>query len=186
MDSENQQPVQNILPSGLDESFLSLLMANQRKIYGFILMIVPSRNDADDIMQETTIVMWRKYETYQMGTNFSAWGIQIARFLIMNYQRRRKDDMRRFSKDAYEKILEITNEIIDSNDDRMKALQGCVAKLNGNDSTLLDMRYSQNKTIQSIAKDMDRPIAGLYKVMTRIHGSLRDCVRKTLAAWEMP
>ena len=160
-------------------------MLNQRRIYGFILMMVPSRSDADDIMQEATIVMWRKYDRFEKGSNFSAWGIQIARFLVMNYHRRRKENMRCFSQKAYENILEISDEILDTNDDRMNALQGCVAKLNDRDSELLNLRYSQNKPVCKIARDMNRSVAGLYKVMARIHGSLRDCVRKTLSAWEM-
>ncbi len=45
--------------------FLSLLMANQRRINSYILSVVPNFSDADDIMQETISVMWRKFDRFE-------------------------------------------------------------------------------------------------------------------------
>ena len=41
------------------ERFLALLMSNQRRVHAFILSLVPNRNDADDLLQESIVVMWR-------------------------------------------------------------------------------------------------------------------------------
>ncbi len=56
------------------ERFMRLLLANQQRIYGLILALVPNWNDADDIMQETSAVMWAKFDDYEAGTDFAAWG----------------------------------------------------------------------------------------------------------------
>ena len=61
------------------EAFLQLLTANQSRIMGFILAMVPNRSVADDILQETTLLMWEKFKNFQDGTNFTAWGISIAK-----------------------------------------------------------------------------------------------------------
>jgi RNA polymerase sigma-70 factor (ECF subfamily) len=137
-------------------------------------------------MQEAIITMWRKYATFEADTNFTAWAAQIARYMVMNYYRKKKENIARFSQQAYEKIMEISDEMLHKSDDRMRALQGCIAKLKPEDTELLSLRYSKNKSVKQIARDMDRPLGGLYKVMIRIHSTLRNCVNKTLSAWDMP
>ncbi|MCK4629078.1 MAG: hypothetical protein KAT56_08735, partial [Sedimentisphaerales bacterium] len=57
------------------ERFLKLLMANDKRIYAFILTLVPGRIDADDLMQETVTIMWRKFDDFEPGRDFVAWGI---------------------------------------------------------------------------------------------------------------
>lgn len=57
-----------------DDRFLRLLLKSQSSIYAFILVLVHDQNDADDIMQETVTLMWRKFSTFEPGTNFTAWG----------------------------------------------------------------------------------------------------------------
>jgi RNA polymerase sigma-70 factor (ECF subfamily) len=61
-----------------NKDFLRLLMANQNRIYAFILTLVPNWSDADDIMQEAAETMWSKFQQSQPINNFSAWGIKIA------------------------------------------------------------------------------------------------------------
>jgi len=73
-----------LVDAGYNESerykeFLRLLMANQHRIFGFIFALVPDMEAAEDLQQETMLVMWEKYREFKPGTNFAAWGIQIAR-----------------------------------------------------------------------------------------------------------
>jgi RNA polymerase sigma-70 factor (ECF subfamily) len=53
--------------------FIRLLTANQSRIYAYIVSLVPNFNDADDIMQETTTMMWERKEDFESGTDFVAW-----------------------------------------------------------------------------------------------------------------
>ena len=64
----------------MNDEFISLVMANQRKIYSFIVHFVPNRSDADDLFQETVALMWEKFKIFEEGTSFAAWGIQIAHY----------------------------------------------------------------------------------------------------------
>ena len=70
--------------------FTALLLQNQKRIYGLILSLVPNGPDADDIMQEACSVMWKKFETFEEGTNFAAWALRIAALVLaMGRQKRR-------------------------------------------------------------------------------------------------
>ena len=56
------------------EEFMTLLTANHRRIFQHILAMCPSLQDAEDVLQETNLVLWRKFSQYQRGTSFLAWG----------------------------------------------------------------------------------------------------------------
>ena len=68
------------------ERFLHLLTANHHRIYAFIMTLVPNSNDADDIMQETTTVMLKKFGEFELGTDFVAWGIAVAHYVILSFK----------------------------------------------------------------------------------------------------
>ena len=42
--------------------------------------------DAEDVLQEANLVLWRKFDQYQEGTNFFAWACQIIRYEVLKYQ----------------------------------------------------------------------------------------------------
>lgn len=63
--------------------FLQLLTSHQSRIYAYILSLVFDRTQADDLLQETNAVLWRKAEEFETGTNFVAWAFQIAYYEVM-------------------------------------------------------------------------------------------------------
>ncbi len=64
------------------EQFLKLFKANEERIYRLILALAPNYTVAEEIMQDAMLVMWRKFDRFESGTNFAAWGMQISRFLV--------------------------------------------------------------------------------------------------------
>jgi RNA polymerase sigma-70 factor (ECF subfamily) len=161
-------------------------MANQRRIFGFILTLVPSRTCAEDLMQDTIMIMWRKFSDFKKGGNFAAWGITIARYNILKFRREKKNTCIKFSSEAFEELTQRTAVMTTKLDERFKALEGCLGKLNEHDGSLIQMRYSRNLSIKEIAQKVGRPVQGMYKAMARIHNVLQECINRTLAAWEMP
>ena len=57
-------PMTNTEADEKTERFLHLLTENQGRIYAHVLSLSPHRSDADDIMQDTITVMWRKFGDY--------------------------------------------------------------------------------------------------------------------------
>ena len=87
-----------------DEQFLRLLIANQDKIYAFILTLVHNSTDAEDILQDATTVMWRKYDTFTPGTSFIAWGITIARMHVLKFFEKNRNCRLSFSSDLEQQL----------------------------------------------------------------------------------
>ena len=165
------------------EAFLKLFLENHQRIYGFILTLVPSWSDADDIMQETTSTMWQKFSGFHIGTSFSAWGMKIARFKVLEFRRQKRHEPA-FDDSVIDAIINRSETINDQFEMRQRALEKCLDALPERDRHLLRMRYEQNIAIKEIAKRLERPFHGLYKVMSRIHSELTLCVRRKLALEE--
>ena len=101
------------------ENFLHLLMANHRRIYAFILGMIANRSDADDLMQETTTVMWRKFGEFEGGTDFVAWGVTIAKYRILNYRQKNRHTRIQFSDEAVKVLQADADSMLDTMDTRI-------------------------------------------------------------------
>ena len=73
------------------QAFSRLLVANQRRIYGFILTLVHDRAAAEDILQDVSALLWQKFDKFERGTDFAAWGMAVSRLTILNWRRKQKN-----------------------------------------------------------------------------------------------
>lgn len=159
-------------------------MKSQKVIYAFILSMVHNCSDADDIMQETMALMWERFEEFEPGTNFGAWGVKIARNKIMNYFRKKKRPQEQFDESLMARIEDCYHRKTGEMGYRLAALQECLKKLDKRDRKLVAIHYEEGMKICELADKLNRPVGGLYKVMARIHTSLRRCVSRTVLEWD--
>ena len=160
------------------EEFLSLLMSNQRRINSYVLSLVPNMNDADDIMQETITVLWRKFDEFQVGTNFASWGMKVAYYCILDFRKKKAKDKLVFSEDLLNQIHGIALTKQNHTVERMEYLRRCIKRLQPNDQGLLKSRYELGQSAQGLAVHLDRSIQYVYKHLARIHHALHRCVKR--------
>lgn len=165
------------------DEFFKLLMNSQKVIYGYILSMVRNCPDADDIMQETMTLMWERFDEFEPGTNFGAWGIKIARFKILAYFRAKSRSEEVFDESLLMEISDCYHRKMDEMKIRVSALQECLKKLDKRDRKLIEIRYEQGLKITELAERIERPVQGLYKALARIHTLLHRCVNQTIHQW---
>ena len=61
---------------------MMLMTKHQRQIFSYIYALVPNRYDAEDLLQETSVVICEKFDNFEDGTDFVAWACQIAYWRI--------------------------------------------------------------------------------------------------------
>ncbi len=162
------------------KSFFKLFIENENRIYTFILMLVPNKADANDIFQETSMVMWDKFNEFEEGTSFANWGRKIAYNKIMNFRVKNKNSRVCFNAELMDAICNKTGAVLDEIDPRLTALRECIRKLSDADRQLIKMHFEDGITIKKIALTIDRSAHGLYKVMARIYNQLSQCVRREI------
>ncbi len=162
------------------EYFIQLLSSNHYRIYAFISGLVLNSSDADDIMQDTSSIMWRKFDEFKDGTDFVAWGVTIAKFRVMEYRKKKKDTY--LSEEAIELLANQSAGDISGLDDKLQALSSCLTKLPAQDCNMLKMRYTHSHKARTIAQRFGTSVHMVYRNMARIKLVLADCIEKQLKA----
>ncbi len=167
--------------------FLGLFVKHQQEIYAYILTLVPHVNDADDLFQEGMTVMWRKFDQFQSGTNFAAWGIQIVRYQILEYRRNLARSKRVVMENSlFEALLDHMPAIQDELAARIEALRACQGRLDDRARRILKMRYEHNSPVEEIASYLKVSRRHVYHILGRINSVLLRCMRRTLAEGGRP
>jgi RNA polymerase sigma-70 factor (ECF subfamily) len=159
-----------------NEEFVRLLLIYQKRVYGFILTMIPNYTDAEDVFQQVVMVMCRRFSEFEPGTSFIAWAIQVARYEMYNVLKIKRRSFIHFSSDTMETLFEETCSRISQMDQRVGLLQECLKKLGKEDHSLVIRRYEQGMKIKDIAGQLGLSVHNLYKGFNRIHLFLRRCV----------
>ena len=163
-----------------NDQFLELLAQHEAQIFGFLYALVGHRQDAEDLMQQTTMAMWKHFDQFELGTNFSAWACRIAKNRALNFFQSR-DRRRVFTTEVIE-LLERTEAARPPEERlaRRSALHSCLSKLSAKDRSLVEQCYSAGASIKGVAHALGRPAAGVYNSLSRIRQTLFRCVESTL------
>jgi len=176
MDSAGEQSTSRSAESC---DFGRLFVQFQPRIHGFIRSLVADRSAAEDILQDTASVMWRKFDEFRPGSDFLAWALAVARFRIKEHRRRRRPSIS-IEDAAAEAIADDTvamqARLIDMHD----ALTGCLEKLKPRDRDLFQRRYAGDIDISSLAAQIGRPVSTVYRTLARIRNTVLDCVSRKL------
>ena len=176
--SPDIQPV-SVVPS---EEFVQLFSRTQRRIYLHILGQVGNPTDADEVLQETNVVIWSKFDRFELGTNFIAWTFQIANYEVLKFRDRRRSSRLVFSEDVIEAIAEESEESQDDLDLRRAALNECLDKLRSKDRELIQTRYAPGNKGKDVADVLGRPSNSVYQSIGRIRKTLFECINRRLSA----
>lgn len=162
--------------------FVSLMMRHERALYRYIYSLLPSATDVDDVMQETALVLWKKFEEYDQTRDFEPWAIRVAYFQVLSWRKKVQRSRLVFSDELVELLGQ--EETFGSDPWKQKAelLDLCLQKLSREDREVIDARYTRNITLMELAKQRKESVHKLYKALDHMRGSLLQCVRQHLAS----
>jgi RNA polymerase sigma-70 factor (ECF subfamily) len=163
--------------------FLRLFLQNERRLYAYILTLLPNRADADDVLQEASLVLWDKLDERHPPDDFAAWACRIAYFKVLDFCKKKQRSRVCFSQTMLERVAETAVEQAGSLqlDERREALIHCLEKLRRRDRDLLAFRFAEGATTQSTAAQVGRSVDAVYKALAKIRQGLFDCVTRKLA-----
>ncbi|MFK7911039.1 MAG: sigma-70 family RNA polymerase sigma factor [Akkermansiaceae bacterium] len=164
-----------------DAEFDRLVTEHQQRIYYFIRSMVFNPDDAKDTLQDVNIVLYRKKENYEPGTNFKAWAFTIARFECLSYlSRYKKKQWTTLDTGLLESLADGAEEKADDVDDWLMALKQCLLKLSDEAKFLIQSRYQQRTPLEQTAQQLQTSIGAIKQKLFRARKQLRDCVLKRL------
>ena len=161
--------------------FIRLLISNRNRIFRYILTMVPNWSDAEDLLQNTCSVMWKKIDQYQMDRDFVTWGCGIARYEILMYLREQRNNHLLFNEKLIEQLEQNTRQLNDLTEDLMKNINHCVERLQQTDRELVKMRYEEDLSVREMSMRIGRSGRAIYKSLSRIHDWLLQCIERKMA-----
>jgi RNA polymerase sigma-70 factor (ECF subfamily) len=169
-------------PTSPSPEFVQLFTHYQRRLFLYILSQVPNPIEAEEIQQETNVVIWSKFAQFREGTNFLAWVSQIANFEVMKYRSRRKRNRIQFSDEFLETVSRDAMERSDELEERRAAMVECLNKLRPRDRELIEQRYAPGEKGKHLAEQIGRPANSVYQSLGRIRRVLMECIQRRLSA----
>lgn len=162
------------------ERFIELLVQHESQLLGYLFALTRSMDDALDLFQQASLVMWQKFASFEEGTNFGGWAFQVTRFEALNYLRSRKRG-RIFADDALSEELAEAVAQEESSWERHQALANCLGKLPAHERQLVDLCYGPRTPIKEVAQRLGRSSQSVCNSLRRIREKLFACVDRALA-----
>lgn len=163
------------------ERFLSRFLEIEAPLRGFVRSLVPTMEDAREVMQETAAVLWRKFDDEDSLEDFRRWAFGVARFEALAFLRDQARDRLVFGEAVLELLAQEAEAAADEAGAEAQALEQCLKKLPPAQRALVDAAYSAGARIDALAQAAGRTPMAVYKSLHRIRLTLLDCTRRTLA-----
>jgi RNA polymerase sigma-70 factor (ECF subfamily) len=165
--------------SDSQQQVLQLFVRHQTRIKGFIVSLMGDFATADDVLQETFLVVQQKAGEFQPGTNFIAWAFQIARFQVMKAQGQHKRAADRFSEEVLETLAaSVPEEPFDES--KLAVLPRCLDRLAPQARRIVDLFYEHEHKPQEIARLVDWTSSAVSVALSRSRRFLRECIEQRL------
>ena len=163
--------------------FLRLFLQNERRLYAYILTLLPNRSDADDVLQEASLVMWDKFDEHTPPDDFAAWGCRIAYFKVLDFYKKCQRSRVKFSQAMLERVAEtaIEHAGVVAAGRPAGGPVGLHREAQPRDRDLLARRFTAGATTKSTSEEVGRSVEAVYKALARVRQALFECVQRALA-----
>ena len=160
---------------------MRLMTEHQRRIFAYIYTLVPDRHDAQDILQETSVVVCGKFAEFREGSDFAAWACSIAYWEVRRARQKFARSKIVFNDEVLEAVAQTASSLASETSARHDALAHCLQKLPARDRELVITRYEPGSGVEEAAQRTGRSLEAAYKALGRIRKLLFDCVSHRLA-----
>lgn len=170
------------MESASNTNALELITSSQRALYGYIYSLVGARDLADEILQETNVVLCRKIREFDGRVQFTTWACRIAYFEVLAKRKSTMRDKLTFvDQTLLDAVAEQAQQIAEQETDYLPLLRECMKELPRQSSELIESRYQGGGSVQRIAQQAGRTSGAIRVALHRIRGALLACIERKLA-----
>src|SRR5579862_6568829 len=58
--------------------FLGLFLSSERELFRYVAALVPNVADAEEIVQQTAVALWKKFDQFDPAQPFTPWACRFA------------------------------------------------------------------------------------------------------------
>jgi RNA polymerase sigma-70 factor, ECF subfamily len=160
---------------------MRLALEHRARLWGFLMGMTKDPLKAEDLFQNTYLVLCEKWEQYAPGTNFLAWARQIARYEFLASVDPERRPFVTAEMDVLESAMCATEAAVESPSSRREALRRCLDSLpEARGRRALELRYGEGLAGGRVAQEMGISLNALYTLLSRVRRALQECVQRRL------
>ena len=164
-----------------DDRIVELITRSQGSLYAYITSLLFRSQEAQDVLQETNMVLWQKRAGAPKDGEFLTWARRVAYYQVLAYRKRRERDRHFFSENLLSMLATSASEGISVDEAKVEALGDCLQKLPASSFQLLRRRYYSSQSVMEIAEQMHKSVSAISQSLYRIRQRLLDCVQRKQA-----
>lgn len=165
---------------------MTLWTSAQPAVANYVRALLRDHSIAKDVLQETALVLFRRFAEYDGQRPFLSWALGIARFQVLAVHRDTQRNPVTFDEEILSRFTEIWADTARESCDRSLALNTCIEGLATHAKRLLRLRYVEDFDASEIARQIGGTAISVRVALKRIRDHLRLCIEKQLALPENP
>jgi RNA polymerase sigma-70 factor, ECF subfamily len=168
------------------EEFADLIEFSTSRVLSYLHALLLNWDDAEDIFQETCLVLWQKFDEFRPGTSFLGWAMRIAQHKAMNFQKkqRRRTIFAANVRDAL--LTEFAARSSEATSADLASLSDCMDRLAQDDLRMVKSCYIERVPVRELADTMGRSPESVHNTLHRIRTWLLNCIRRELKQADTP
>lgn len=163
------------------EMFEILVREHGPSVFAFLRAAGHANEEADDLLQESLIVAWRRLDDFDRRRSFGPWLRGIAAKVSLA---RRRNHASEPINVGDEQILEHLQHRFDQLDqvagfeftEKIGVLRKCLESLSETDRKIVATKYQANATLAEIASRLSMSLDAVKKRIQRARTSLKNCI----------
>lgn len=165
-------------PSSHRDDFDRIYLTAESALRRYILMVLPNPNDANDILQQTALALWNKFDSYDRSKPFQQWAFGFAAMEVKRFLRRQASSQRWINEAAAEQIYaQVSPEALDLERQKFQKLSECLRQLPPRHQSMVRSYYFHKMTVPEVASFIGTSTEAIYKGLQRIRQALQQCLQ---------
>jgi len=165
---------------GLQPEFVQHLTTCQSALYAYVVSLMGTTNQANDVLQEANLKLCKKADQYDPARPFLAWAFTFARFEVMAWRKNNQRSRFVLDDELVALVASDLEESAESSEKEINSLEVCLAKLKPKQRDLIAARYGKGETVRAIASRISRPENAVAATLYRVRKALGDCIETQL------
>ena len=160
--------------------FLRVFVAHEREILRCIITLIPRIADAQEILQQTAVLLWEDFETFDQSQSFEQWAWQVARDVTRKWINSRSRWQTLAQSNLITELISRRQQLKAEIHERLSHLPDCIRQLSQRHRLLLDGFYLEQLNVDSLARLSELPTEAVYTTLQQIRRQLQDCTKSSV------
>lgn len=146
----------------------------------YIMSFIPYRDDAEEVLQRTTAILWQRLHEFDQERGFLAWALHRAYYEVLSFRKEHARNRLIFHEELISQLADERRQQEPLLAAQRSALRECLQQLKDEHRALLQRRYGDSSSVAALAEESGVTAKTLYRRLDRLRQLIADCVRKRL------